>query len=432
MSGSIPSFILSPSVGTTSVIPEEGVEEEDVSLTKRLNDPRLLKVSLGPILPWAAILRDATLLVEAAGPGSLPPEVGAVAQTLLDCGLDHNGWFDTRSSRRASPWRGLGFFLHEDRGGDWFVWVFVCVYNVSRMNRRDAQYFLEEVVAGSEDFRIEEEIWRYGRQYCCQDDYMPVLRRRMQEFAFWGSEAAADVSLKLANDIIRTNQRVLGMKRRKKETKPGSSTLSRENEKRIVEEQHRKLDPIDDSHPATPEQQKRTLKGPWSSYESPTQNSDESDVDDDLKLDYSSSDSSAEDEEVYWTSDAVGEEDSMSASEHKLPSTTRSVTSRTSGMSDTSRSLPSIFAPNNVNATPGISSVHSSPSKSSRLSVSDDIIREVNVLLNDRDDTSLLTEHPGDLPLVVEARDVIDDKGEEPSQCFFCWIFRRARPSALA
>lgn len=374
-------------------------QAQEPTLEERLRDKRLLRVSLSMTIPWSAISRDGVVLVE-VGTRGLPAQVGGLAQQLLTAKPVPN-WKDARQGR----WRGITLSIMDDE----CVWSFSCVFNGSKVTRPVAQYCLEEIIAGSEGMRSHDVLWKYGHEYACQNLYVPVLQRRLQEFAYWGAQAAADTSLQLASEIVRENKkRVRARQKEEKHTKQQVDAIVKEQLRKLESdgEEEEKKDPAKEPAP------KRSYSGPWTPYASDRSvTSQEEEV--------------SSEEETYWTNDAIGEEESYCTENEDKFALARSETSKTSPMSDqlVSSIVEAAEGQSREEALDQVLAILEDPEPRERKVAfeapkPEPRILEVNVQLNAVDDTSLLTEHP------------IEPKQEEPRNCFFCTFFR-SRPSAL-
>jgi hypothetical protein len=216
-------------------------------LLTRLADPRIDHVALDQYIPWSCILRNGVVLVEASA-AVISPAVGYLAREVVQR-TPQSQWDDFRKHvTRGVRTGGLrGLVLHvftKDPPVDTShttsthnsnhthgkgpqkqqqqqrrsslpplrIFTYACVYYSTRLRLRDVQLFLEEVVACSEVLREEDASWTAGTEYACQESFYPTLLRRMKEFSFLGRRAATDRTLQYAQEIIESNQILLGEK----------------------------------------------------------------------------------------------------------------------------------------------------------------------------------------------------------------------------
>ena len=170
--------------------------------------------SASPI-QWACILRNETLLVDAATvfeSGGID-EVTEVARNLLNKGTSPGWEFYTPNFLRRKSFsgsKGLKFHVYEEgNNSELLIWTFACVYDSRRLGCDKAKAFIEQKLVGiTQVFREVDLTWRLGGYQACQQVFRPILQQRIDEMGYSGVSLVDD-NLELSKEIIGSNKQLL-------------------------------------------------------------------------------------------------------------------------------------------------------------------------------------------------------------------------------
>jgi len=174
-----------------------------------------------PTVLWAAVARNDQILVE-AGEDNADKSISSTAKELLKREPTPGWEFHTQSRKsrifgvkstgtmfnntKSPRLKGAKFHVYDkDVDGNYIVWVFLCVYNPSNIQRTTVQTFLTKLVSDTEHERQDDLRWLYGPTLACQESFGPMLRHYMMQVSHLEKYASLENHLENAKQQMHKN-----------------------------------------------------------------------------------------------------------------------------------------------------------------------------------------------------------------------------------
>lgn len=88
------------------------------------------------------------------------------------------------------------------------VWTFAALYDGKRISQNVACQFIEKIILIVEGLKTMDEAWNVGGEMSCQEQFGPILKQQMEQFAA-PENLALDSTLEYCNQVIQQNMKIV-------------------------------------------------------------------------------------------------------------------------------------------------------------------------------------------------------------------------------